>query len=200
VYKERNLVNAVQWAVGLELLLLITDPWRIFLTTDHPNGACFWRYPEIIHLLMSADYRRDCLAKLPAKALKRIVLADLDREYTLSEIAIITSAGPARALGLSQKGHLGLGADADVTLYEENPASGVMFEYPRYVIKSGDVVVEEGAIRNVSEGREFIVQPAFDETIEEYLRPLFQKVYTMSFDNYPVAMERLARPDIQPCR
>ena len=200
VYKERNLVNAVQWAVGLELLLLINDPWRIFLTTDHPNGACFWRYPEIIHLLMSADYRRECLAKLPPKALKRIVLAELDREYTLSEIAIITSAGPARALGLSQKGHLGLGADADVTLYQENPDSGVMFEYPRYVIKSGEVVVEEGAIRSVSEGREFIVQPAFDETIEEYLRPLFQKVYTMSFDNYPVAMERLARPDIQPCK
>jgi len=200
VYKERNLVNAVQWAVGLELLLLVRDPWRIFLTTDHPNGACFWRYPEIIHLLMSADYRRECLAKLPPKALKRIVLADLDREYTLSEIAIITSAGPARALGLSQKGHLGPGADADVTLYHENPGSGVMFEYPRYVIKSGEVVVEEGEIRTVSEGREFIVQPSFDESIQEYLRPLFQKAYTMSFDNYPVAMERLARPDIQPCR
>ena len=75
-----------------------------------------------------------------------------------------------------------------------------MFEYPRYVIKSGEIVVEEGAIRTVSEGREFIVQPAYDDTIEEYLRPLFQKVYTMSFDNYPVAKERLARPDIQPCK
>jgi len=61
-------------------------------------------------------------------------------------------------------------------------------------------VVEEGEIRTVSEGREFIVQPSFDESIEDYLRPLFQKAYTMSFDNYPVAMERLARPDIQPCR
>ena len=107
-YKENKLVNAVQWAVGLELLLLINDPWRVFLTTDHPNGACFWRYPEIIHLLMDADFRQEQI-KLPAKALKRIVLADLDREYTLSEIAIITSAGPARALGLSQKGHLGVG-------------------------------------------------------------------------------------------
>ena len=78
-YKERNLVNAVQWAVGLELLLLIDDPWRIFLTTDHPNGGCFWRYPEIIRLLMDADYRRECVKRLPAKAQKRIVLADLDR-------------------------------------------------------------------------------------------------------------------------
>ena len=95
-YKERNLVNAIQWAVGLELLLLIDDPWRIFLTTDHPNGAAFWRYPEIIQLLMNADFRREQLKRLVPKALKRIVLPELNREYTLYEIAIITSAGPAR--------------------------------------------------------------------------------------------------------
>src|SRR5947209_8149584 len=59
VYKGSNVVNAVQWAVGLELLLLINDPWRVFLTTDHPNGACFWRYPEIIHLLMNRDFRQE---------------------------------------------------------------------------------------------------------------------------------------------
>jgi formylmethanofuran dehydrogenase subunit A len=70
------------------------------------------------------------------------VLADLDREYTLSEIAIITSAGPARSLGLSQKGHRGPGADADVTIYHEKPEYGRLFTYPRYVIKSGEIVVE----------------------------------------------------------
>src|SRR4029079_16840834 len=108
-YKEKNLVNAVQWAVGLELLLLINDPWRVYLTTDHPNGATFWRYPEIIQLLMDSEFRREQIKKLPPKARERILLADLDRVYTLSEIAIITSAGPARSLGLSQKGHLGIG-------------------------------------------------------------------------------------------
>jgi formylmethanofuran dehydrogenase subunit A len=200
VYNGSKLVNAIQWAVGLELLLLIDDPWRVFLTTDHPNGACFWRYPELIHLLMNADYRRECLSKLPSKLLERVVLADLDREYTLSEIAVITSAGPARALGLFQKGHLGPGADADVTIYQEKPDGDLIFEYPRYVIKGGEIAVEEGEIRSVSTGRQFIVQPAFDEQIEEYLRPLFERVYTMSFDNYPVAMERIPRPDIQPCK
>ena len=199
-YKGSNLVNAVQWAVGLELLLLITDPWRIFLTTDHPNGACFWRYPEIIHLLMNADYRRERVRALPEKALKRIVLADLDREYSLFEIAIITSAGPARALGMSQKGHLGVGADADVTIYNQNPDGEQMFRYPRYVIKGGEVVVEEGDIRNVHEGREFLVRPTYDPAIEDFLRPLFQQVYTMSFDNYPVEMDRIHHPDIHPCK
>ena len=199
-YKERSLVNAVQWAVGLELLLLIDDPWRIFLTTDHPNGGGFWRYPELIRLLRDADYRRECLKRLPPKALERMVLPDLDRQYSVSEIAIITSADPARALGLSRKGHLGVGADADLALYEEKPAAGRMFEYPRYVIKAGEIVVEEGEIRAVTQGREFIARPAFDEQIEAYLRPLFEKVYTMSFDNYAVELERLAQPDIHPCR
>ncbi|HLJ10140.1 MAG TPA: formylmethanofuran dehydrogenase subunit A [Planctomycetaceae bacterium] len=198
-YKGSNLVNAVQWAVGLELLLLIDDPWRIFLTTDHPNGACFWRYPEIIHLLMNADLRRERVKGLPPKALERTVLADLDREYTLSEIAIITSAGPARALGLANKGHLGIGADADVTIYHERPDGEFVFRYPRYVIKSGQVVVEEGDIKNTNEGREFVVQPAYDESIETYLRPLFQQYYTMSFENYPVELDRLERAEVRTC-
>ncbi len=198
-YKGSNLVNAVQWAVGLELLLLINDPWKVFLTTDHPNGACFWRYPEIIHLLMNADYRRECLKKLPPKALKRLVLPELDRQYTLEEIAVLTSAGPAKALGLPQKGHLGVGADADVTIYNEKPDRVLMFRYPRYVIKGGEIVVEEGDIRNVSGGREFISRPSYEPAIEDYLRPLFQQYYTMSFDNYPVEMERIERPEVRDC-
>jgi formylmethanofuran dehydrogenase subunit A len=199
VYKERSLVNAVQWAAGLELLLLIEDPWRVFLTTDHPNGGGFWRYPELIRLLTDLDHRRECLARLPAKARKRMVLAELDRRYTLSEVAIITSAGPARALGLPQKGHLGVGADADLALYPDSPDPERMFAHPRYVIKAGEVVVEEGQIRGGREGSEFVVRPPFDEQIGEYLRPLFQKVYTMSFDNYPVELERLHGARVQDC-
>jgi formylmethanofuran dehydrogenase subunit A len=198
-YRPSNLVNAVQWAVGLELLLLINDPWRIFLTTDHPNGACFWRYPEIIHLLMNRDVRKERMAKLPAKALKNIKLPELDRQYTLNEIAIITSAGPARALGMPQKGHLGVGADADVTIYNAAADASQTFGYPRYVIKGGEVVVEEGDICKLNDGREFIVQPAYDAGIEDYLRPLFQQYYTMSFENYPVGMQRIEHAEVRSC-
>jgi formylmethanofuran dehydrogenase subunit A len=200
IYKDRNLVNAVQWAVGLELLLLIDDPWRIFLTTDHPNGGCFWRYPEIIRLLMDAEFRKTHLQSLPEKAQQRTILAELDREYTLSDVVIITSAGPARALGLTAKGHLGIGADADVTIYPAKPdEGGFLFSYPRYVVKGGQIVVEDGDVRQVTDGREFIVRPAHDEQIESYIRPLFEKVYTMSFANYPVEMERLRDPEVRVC-
>ena len=197
VYRDRHTVNAVQWAVGLELLLLIKDPWRIYLTTDHPNGGCFWRYPEIIRLLMDKEFRKEQIKQLSADAQSRIVLGDLDREYTLSEIAIITSAGPARALGLSQKGTSGRrrrrGRD---DLSGEAAKDELLFSYPRYVLKGGEIVVEEGEIRAVSEGREFIVRPAYDEQIEEYIRPLFQKVYTMSFENYPVEIERVRGAEV----
>ncbi len=191
VYKEKNLVNGVQWAVGLELLLLINDPWRIFLTTDHPNGAAFWRYPEIIRLLMDLDFRREQLKKLPDKVQKRILLPELTRQYTLGEIAIITSAGPARSLGLKNKGHLGVGADADIALFEDEPDAQKMFAYPRYVIKGGEIIIEEGELRKTVEGRQFVIRPEYDPAIETYLRPVFQQQYTMSFDNYPVEMERV---------
>ena len=145
---------------------------------------------------MSKDYRREVLKRLPEKMRGLCVLPDLDREYTLNEIAVITRAGPARMLGLSAKGHLGVGADADVTIYPVRPDHGFLFSYPRYVIKVGAVVVEDGDVKDVTEGREFIVQPEYDAQIEEYIRPLFEKVYTMSFANYPVEMERLRRPEI----
>jgi formylmethanofuran dehydrogenase subunit A len=198
VYKERSLVNAVQWATGLELMLLIDDPWRVHLTTDHPNGGCFWRYPEIIQLLMDAEFRKEQIKQIAPKAQKRIVLADLDREYTLSEIAIVTSAGPARALGLSGKGHLGAGADADIAIYPGNPdGDGMLFSYPRYVLKGGEVVVEEGDVRAVTEGKEFIVQPSYDDGVEQYLQPLFEKAYTISFANYPVEAERVKGANVR---
>ena len=131
------------------------------------------------------------MKQFPEKARSRMVLPELTREYTLNDIAIITSAGPARALGLTQKGHLGIGADADVAIYNENPNAAEMFAYPRYVIKRGELIVEEGELRNSLEGRQFAVKPAYDPAIEDYLRPLFQQHYTMSFENYPVEEERI---------
>ena len=149
---------------------------------------------------MDADFRKEQLKKLPAKALKRIFLAELNRQYTLYEIAIITSAGPARALGLPRKGNLGIGADADVAIYNESKDIFQMFSYPRYVIKGGEVVIEEGEIRKTVEGKGLYVHPTYDEKIEAFIRPLFQQYYTMSFDNYPVEMERIEHPEILPCK
>ena len=199
-YKPSNLVNAVQWATGLELLLLIDDPWRVFMSTDHPNGACFWRYPEILQLLMSADFRKECMASLPANIKNRITLPEIDREYTLYELATIISAGPARALGLNQKGNLGIGADADVVIYNRSVNIAEMFGHPRYVIKGGEIVIEEGDIRETPDGREYVIKPSFDPGTDDFLQPLFEDRYCMSFKNYPVEMERIENPHLQDCK
>ena len=37
------------------------------------------------------------------------------------------------------------------------------------------------------------------DVIEEYLRPLFEQHYTISFDNYPVEMHRVEGADIREC-
>ena len=198
-YRPSNLVNAVQWATGLELLLLIDDPWRVFLSTDHPNGACFWRYPEIVQLLMSADYRKECMAPLAPNVMNRITLPEITREYTLYEIATIMSAGPARALGLSQKGNLGVGKDADMVIYHQDKDIARMFGHPRYVIKGGEIVIEDGDIRETPDGCEYLVKPSYDPDTDEFLRPLFEDRYCMSFENYPVEMERIENPDVQDC-
>lgn len=196
-YRPSNLVNAVQWATGLELLLLIDSPWQVFLSTDHPNGGCFWRYPEIIKLLMSADYRQGCIAKLPERIKKKITLPEIDREYTLTEIATSMSAGPARALGLTHKGNLGVGCDADLVLYEEDDDVARMFSHPRYVIKGGEVVIDDGEIRETPEGREFLVKPTYDPSVDDFIRPLFEDCYTMSYENYPVEIERIEHAELR---
>ncbi|GAG34422.1 unnamed protein product, partial [marine sediment metagenome] len=45
-------VNAIQWAIALELMLLIKNPWQLSHTTDHPNGAPFTTYPIVFKWLM----------------------------------------------------------------------------------------------------------------------------------------------------
>lgn len=186
VYREKSFVHAVQWAVGLEWYLLINDPWRIAMSTDHPNGASFLAYPEIIALLMDRELRREYLNRLPPKVKEATLLGELDREYTLNEIAIITRAAPAKMLGLRQKGHLGVGADADVVLYAPNADRRRMFELPRYVLKAGTVVIDDGELRATPDGSTLTVAPGYDTAVEPTIGQWFEDRYTLRFANYPV--------------
>jgi formylmethanofuran dehydrogenase subunit A len=186
-YRNKSLVHAWQWAIGLEWYLLVTDPWRVVMSTDHPNGGSFLAYPQIIRLLMDSTFRKDVLKTVHPTVAKGSVLADLDREYTLGEIAIITRAGPAKILGLKNKGHLGPGADADITIYTPHENKEVMFELPRYVIKSGRILVEEGDIRENFIGKTLHVAPDYDRDIETNIGEWFEQYYSIRFRNYPVS-------------
>jgi formylmethanofuran dehydrogenase subunit A len=186
-YKDKAAVAALQWAVGLELFLLSDDPWRVVLSTDHPNGGSFLSYPALIQLLMDRSVRDERLKQVNQKLLAGSALADgLAREYTLNEIAIITRAGPARLLGLRQKGHLGPGADADITIYSRDADVAKMFAMPRYVIKGGALMVEEGQLRRAPRGHRLRLKPTYDDAVLTDVRKHFEAYSTIAFDNYPV--------------
>jgi formylmethanofuran dehydrogenase subunit A len=198
-YRNKSLVHALQWAIGLEWYLMVNDPWKVAMSTDHPNGGSFLAYPQIIRLLMDRAFREETLKQCPPQVRERSQLADLTREYTLSEIAIITRAGPARMLGLKHKGHLGPGADADITIYSPHENKQTMFELPRYVIKAGEILVDDGDIRQVQQGRTLHVCPDFDPGYERDIADWFDQHYSLRFRNYPVGEEYLVDPRQVPC-
>ena len=189
-YRDRNLVNALQWCIGLELFLLVEDPWRIFLTTDHPNGAPFTTYPHLIRLLMDASFRRDMLATIHKGARARSALGAITREYTLQEIAIISRAGPARILGIERShGHLGPGAVADVTVYRDRPEDReAMFAAPALLLKGGKVVMREGTITEPDRfGATHVVRPGFDAAIRGRVERFFTDYRGMRLSTFELA-------------
>jgi len=185
-YKNKSAVHALQWAIGLEWYLLMEDPWRIAMSTDHPNGGAFLAYPQIIALLMDRELRRETLGSLPESVLTHCTLADLDREYTMREIAIITRAAPAKILGLTNKGHLATGADGDVTIYQPNDDKQLMFEMPRYVIRRGELILDDGELRSTSRGTTYHIAPEYDNDCRPDIQNWFEESYTVKMNNYEI--------------
>jgi formylmethanofuran dehydrogenase subunit A len=205
-YRDRDFVNALQWAIGLELFLLVRDPWRVFLTTDHPNGGPFTSYPHLIKLLMRRDFRNERLAAIHPEARAMSALKDIEREYSLYEIAIMTRAAPARILGLADRGHLGPGAAADIVVYEPHEDPEAMFARPRYVFKDGTLVAERGEVTQVVRGSVHTVKPDFDRGIERKLAAYFERYQTISLESFTIGADELGELSLareviaQPCR
>jgi formylmethanofuran dehydrogenase subunit A len=194
-YRAKDFYNAVQWCVGLELFLLIDDPSRVFCTTDHPNGAPFTTYPEILALLMDRDLRAKWIAALPPAAVAVTTLASNRREYSLNEIATMTRSAPARLLGLADRGHLGPGAAADIAVYADDPDRAKMFRAAALVFKDGDLVVRDGQVTHYRWGRAFTVQPGHDRAIEGRMRNYYDDRYGLPADAMAVPASAIGRPD-----
>ncbi len=190
-YRDKNFVNALQWAIGLELFLRVTDPWRIFLTTDHPNGAPFTSYPHLIRLLMDRNFRNSKLDEINAEAAAHSQLRGMEREYTLYEIAIMTRAAPARSLGLSDRGHLGEGAAADIVVYRDDADREAMFATPQYVFKDGELIVRDGQVVKVVNGSVHAVKPEYDKGIEKPLQDYFDRYMTVKMEHIKVSNDEI---------
>lgn len=190
-YHDKNFVNALQWAIGLEIFLLVEDPWRIFLTTDHPNGAPFTSYPHLIRLLMDKTYRNEVFSRISPDAQAMSTLASIDREYSLYEIAIMTRAGAAKLVGLHDRGHLGVGGAADITVYSDNPDREKMFAKPDYVFKDGQLVVKDGNIVKVTWGATHTVKPEFDRSIEKEINRYYDSFHTVKMEHVKVSNDEI---------
>lgn len=161
-YRMKDAPSAVQWATGLELMLRCAHPERLFLTTDHPNGGPFTAYPKVIAWLMSREAREEMLRLVHPEARKATRLAKVNREFTLGEVFAMTGWGPACALGLDDRGHLGVGAKADIRCYRKQDNIEGMFAKPAWVMRNGQVVAREGELVDRAPGEVLVTRPAWD--------------------------------------
>jgi formylmethanofuran dehydrogenase subunit A len=202
-YRRKSYVHATQWSIGLELALLIKNPWKIFMTTDHPNGGPFTAYPKIIAWLMSCNARKATMKRINSRSRSRSLLPSIDRELSFYEIAVMTRAGQARALGLKNKGHLGVGADADLAIYAVNPETADpsrkyktvrrAFRRAAYTVKGGRIVVKNGEIVRRADGATMWLDVHVSEPVKltDDMKKRFKEYWTVEYENYPVGEQYL---------
>ncbi len=197
IYSPNIKVCGIQWAIGLELALFSKDPMRTFITTDHPNAGPFTRYPRIVTWLMSKKARDDQIKafKYSDKVVDATEVASIDRELTLYEIAAMTRAGPAAALGLSQNyGGLAPGMNADIAIYNFNdettdPAAiEKAYGNVAFLFKDGKICVRDGVIVDPGMKHTFWVDVKVKENkqVMHDVREKFLKYYSVNEGNYLV--------------
>ncbi|MHA1578736.1 MAG: formylmethanofuran dehydrogenase subunit A [Candidatus Freyarchaeota archaeon] len=189
--------GSVMWATGLELALSVKDPWQIQLTVDHPNLGHATDYPQVIAWLVSKKARDE--VELEAEAL----LPTIEREYSLYEIAIITSASPARSLGLPSKGNLSVGSDADIAIYDFNPETQdpaketealiKAFSQTAYTIKSGVIVMKNGEAAEKVRGKTYWAHREGVKLPEKRITEM-QRYYSLDIENLKIPSEALLNP------
>lgn len=201
-YRHGSVFNALQFMIGLEMFLLSPDPWRVLLTTDHPNGGPFTAYPRLIHLLMDKAERDAELAALPAKARSRSGLEAIARELTLAEVAVMTRAAPARLLGLADRGHLAPGARADIALYRDQRDRTAMFASAALVLKDGEPIVRDGTVVARHRGCTLTLAPETDAAMARRSQTYLQDRFGRGLDSFRVPEEAFTRDVFapQPCR
>ena len=190
-YREQSYVNALQWAIGLEIFLRMDDPWRVVLTTDHPNGGPFTSYPHLIKLLMDKSFRDEQLARLHPDVAAMADLREIGRELSLYDIAIMTRAGPAKLLGLTDRGQLGVGAAADIAVYREQADREAMFATPEYVFKDGTLVARRGRLEAVPTGGTHFVEPDYDPAIEKTLERHYREHMSIDWRHARISKDEL---------
>lgn len=191
-YENKQYVHSLQWTIGLELMLLIEDPWRVFLTTDHPNGGPFTSYPHLLRLLMDRSFRQSMLETIHPRAAENSLLRELTREYTLDEVAIITRAAPARILGLHDRGTLSPGAIADVAVYSPRDNWEATFGRAWLVMKGGVELVQDGVqLPPLTGCQTLFAEPQYDSTVMEGLAETVEQRLHVPWRSLEISLNEL---------
>lgn len=190
-YREDQYVHGLLWTIGIELFLRVENPLQVFLTTDHPNGGPFTSYPHLIRLLMDYDFRMTVFSRLHPEVKKSSPLPSLHREYTLDEIIQMTRLGPARALGLKNRGSLSQGSLADVVVYERSENMEEMFARPKMVFRRGKLVFREGAFLEETIKSTFVAGPNVEPQMDALLKRIWKTRYGYSTEMIAVQTDEL---------
>ena len=212
IYSGKAPVNSLQWAIGLELFLKVNDPWKVCLTTDHPNAGPFIRYPRIISWLMSNERRQEMMdnREVHPWSHKRTSLATLDREYDFNEIATITRAAPAKIYGFQDRGALTPGYNADIAVFDLNPndidpsrnpaAIEKAFGSAMYTIKDGEILVKDGEVVKIKQSHTLWTNvkgmEEEEKAVMKQVMPDFTRYYTVKFENYKVFDKFVPNPTV----
>ncbi|MEM3795826.1 MAG: formylmethanofuran dehydrogenase subunit A [Archaeoglobaceae archaeon] len=204
-YLPSNPVHSLQWAIGLELGLLV-DSNKVVLTTDYPNGGPFTEYPYVMAMLMSKKMREGELKKVHQYVQKTTTLPSIDTEKTLYEVIHMTRSLPAKVLGLENKGHLGVGADADIAIYNLNPLETDFsnefekvyksFKTAEYTIKGGEIITKNGELVKEVFGKTFWVDARKKVDLEVIMPDIkeYFNYYSVQLGNYGVEERWLKNP------
>jgi len=151
---------------------------------------------------MSRKFRENERKMIDQRTEHFVPLFAIDRELDWYEIAVMTRAGQAKALGLTRigKGYLSPGAEADVAIYPIKPGEidpsvdyqQVVAGFSRtlHTIKRGRVVARDGEV--VVEGANSTiwsrahVPPEYDMGKDPEFIKKFEQYYTVRMNNYPV--------------
>ncbi|MFX1481746.1 MAG: formylmethanofuran dehydrogenase subunit A [Promethearchaeota archaeon] len=200
-YNPKAAGNSVQWTIPLEFALNVDDVWRCIVSTDHPNAGPFTKYPLVFSWLMSKKQRDIWMEDMHKFAHERSILSTIEREWSLNELAISTRAAPAKILGIEKsKGHLGVGADADVAVYDVDVTKVDLAKNPEKIIKTfstsyltflgGKQVSKKGNVKDTGNEGVMTVHPQLNEDLWKRINKELEKKmnawYSHSFYNYPV--------------
>jgi formylmethanofuran dehydrogenase subunit A len=194
-YRQDQYVHGLLWTIGIELFLRVNNPLQVFLTSDHPNGAPFTSYPHLIRLLMDYDFRMSIFSRLHPDVQSSSPLPSLKREYSLEEIIVMTRLGPARALGLHNRGSLAVGNLADVVVYEDSADPEQMFARPKMVFRRGRLIYRDGVFLGDSIKSTIVAKLEVDSQMDGFLKRLWRTRYGYSTEMVTMHTDELISSD-----